>query len=79
MLLAANFQNRSFSLKKRKEQIRIESISDNFFMEARVLYENYFPLEAQRSIDSQAKVFKNFNYNFDVAIKEEQFIGYILW
>lgn len=61
------------------EQIRLESISDNFFMEAWVLYENSFPLEAQRSIDSQAKLFKNFNYNFDVAIKEEQFIGFILW
>lgn len=61
------------------EQIRLENISDNFFMEAWVLYENSFPLEERRLLDSQAKVIKKFNYNFDIIINEEQFIGFILW
>ena len=61
------------------EQIRLENISDNFFKEAWVLYENSFPMEERRLIDSQAKVMKHLKYNFDILIKEEQFIGLLFW
>ena len=61
------------------EQIRIENISDNYFMEAWRLYENSFPLEERRLIDSQVKLFKNLNYHFDIIIKEEKLIGFLLW
>lgn len=60
-------------------QIRIETILDNYFTEAWELYENSFPLEERRAIDSQAKIFKNLNYNFDIIIEEEKFIGFLLW
>jgi len=61
------------------EQIRLKNISDNFFQEAWVLYENSFPLEERRLLDSQAKIFKNDDYNFDIVIEDEQFIGFVLW
>ncbi len=61
------------------EQIRIENNLDNYFREAWRLYENSFPLEERRLIDSQVKLFKNSNYNFDIIIKEEKFIGFVLW
>jgi GNAT superfamily N-acetyltransferase len=61
------------------EQIRIENNLDNYFREAWRLYENSFPLEERRLINSQVKLFKNLNYNFDIIIKEEKFIGFILW
>jgi len=61
------------------EQIRIKNILDTYFIEAWALYENSFPLEERRLIDSQVKLFKNLNYNFDVIIKEEKLIGFLLW
>ena len=61
------------------EQIRIENNLDNYFREAWRLYENSFPLEERRLIDSQVKLFKNSNYNFDILIKEEKFISFLLW
>lgn len=61
------------------EQIRIENILDTYFKEAWDLYENSFPLEERRLIDSQEKIFKNINYNFDIIIKEEKLIGFLSW
>lgn len=61
------------------ELIRIENILDDYFMEAWDLYKNSFPLEERRLIDSQVKLFKNLNYNFDIIIKEEKLIGLLLW
>lgn len=60
-------------------QIRIENILDDYFTEAWELYENSFPLEERRAIDSQAKLFESLNYNFDIIIEEEEFIGFLLW
>ena len=59
--------------------IRIENTLDTYFSAAWDLYENSFPLEERRLIDSQLKVFKHLNYNFDVIIEEEKFIGFLIW
>lgn len=61
------------------EHIRLEGITDNYFKEAWELYEIAFPLEERRSIADQEKTFKHSNYHFDVIIKEEKCIGFLLW
>lgn len=59
--------------------IRLKNISDNYFQEAWKLYEDAFPIEERRSLDSQSKVLQNDNYHFDVLIDKDQFTGFILW
>ncbi len=59
--------------------IRLKTISDNYFQEAWKLYEDAFPFEERRPLDSQSKVLQNDNYHFEVLIDKDQFIGFILW
>ena len=61
------------------KQIRLKSISDNYFQIAWKLYEEAFPMEERRLIDAQARVMEKPNYHFDVIIDENQFIGFFLW
>jgi len=56
------------------EQITIENILDTYFIEAWALYENSFPMEEHRLIDSKVKLFKNLNYNFDIIIKKKNLL-----
>ncbi|WP_282124767.1 GNAT family N-acetyltransferase [Algibacter mikhailovii] len=58
---------------------RLKNISDNYFQEAWKLYEDAFPFEERRSLDNQSKVLQIDNYNFEVLIDKDQFIGFILW
>ena len=61
------------------KQIRLYSISDNYFHEACELYEDAFPLEERRLMDAQTRVLKKSNYHFDVIVEKEQLIGFLLW
>lgn len=59
--------------------IRLKNISNNYFQKAWELYEDAFPLEERRLLDSQARVMKKPNYHFDIIIDEKQLIGFLLW
>ncbi len=61
------------------KQVKLENISDKFFLMAWELYEGAFPLKERRLKDAQARVMKKRNYNFDIVINNDQFIGFILW
>ncbi len=61
------------------EQIRIKNTSDKYFAETWTLYENSFPLEERRLIDSQVNVLKHLNYNFDIYIEDGKLIGFLVW
>ncbi len=61
------------------KQVKLENISDTFFPMAWELYEGAFPLEERRLKDAQARVMTKRNYNFDIVINNDQFIGFILW
>lgn len=61
------------------KQVKIENALDNYFKEAWDLYESSFPVEERRQFDSQVKLFKNEKYNFEVLIKEGEFIGFLMW
>jgi GNAT superfamily N-acetyltransferase len=58
---------------------RLKNISDNYFQDAWKLYEDAFPFEERRSLNNQSKVLQIDNYNFEVLIDKDQFIGFILW
>lgn len=62
-----------------KDQIRIKNSSNKYFKDAWELYENAFPLEERRLLDSQIKLFTNSKYHFDIIIEDITFIGFILW
>ena len=61
------------------KQIRLKSITDNYFLQAWELYEGSFPLEERRLLDAQSRVMKKPNYHFDTIIDEKQLIGFLLW
>lgn len=61
------------------KQLRLKSISDNYFQEAWELYENAFPLEERRLLKNQESVMKHPNYHFDIVIDENKLIGFLLW
>jgi GNAT superfamily N-acetyltransferase len=61
------------------EVLRIKDISDNYFKEAWKLYEDSFPMEERRLIETQLFVLQNDTYHFDVLLNEGQFSGLILW
>ena len=61
------------------KQIRLKTISDNYFHEAWELYQEAFPLEERRLLDDQIRVFNKSNYHFDVMINEKELIGFLLW
>ncbi len=58
---------------------KLANISDKYFLKAWELYELAFPLEERRLKVAQSRVMKNSNYNFDIVINNDQFIGFILW
>ncbi|MGI9530545.1 GNAT family N-acetyltransferase [Lutimonas sp.] len=61
------------------KHLRIHDISNNYFAEAWTLYENAFPEEERRSIDSQVKLFTNTNFHVDVIVEKDLFIGLFFW
>lgn len=61
------------------EHIRLKNTNDNYFNEAWKLYNEAFPIEERRLLDSQFKIMKKLNYHFDIATDKKQFIGFLLW
>lgn len=61
------------------EYYLIKNINDSHFQEAWDLYQNSFPEEEKRSINQQIKAFCKKSYHFEIALKDNQLIGFILW
>jgi len=61
------------------KQLRLHSISDNYFDQAWELYEAAFPPEERRLLEGQIQVMKKSDYHFDIMIQENEFIGFLLW
>lgn len=59
--------------------LRLKNISNKYFYKAWELYEDAFPLEERRLLDTQIHVMKKPNYHFDITIDEKQLIGFLLW
>lgn len=79
LFLHATFHITALALRYAMNQIKLESISDNYFHIAWKLYEDAFPLEERRSLNAQTQVMKKSNYHFDILMDENQFIGFLLW
>jgi len=60
-------------------KINIKTINDNYFPLAWQLYEDAFPEHERRTLEAQSKLFGKLSYQFDVYIKEDVFIGFVLW
>ena len=61
------------------KQIRLENISDKFFLKTWELCEGAVALGERGLLDAQVRVMKNPNYHFDIVIDDEQLIGFLLW
>jgi len=59
-------------------KINIKTINDNYFPLAWQLYEDAFPEHERRTLEAQSKLFGKLSYQFDVYIKENIFIGFVL-
>ncbi len=69
-----------------RKYIRINSTEEELFKECRKIYEESFPVEEQRSIDDQARIFRQFdNYHFhaitDPSLSSEKggVVGFITY
>ena len=61
------------------QQIRLNTIDNTYFYSARKLYEEAFPVYERRALKSQSKLLANPDYKFDVFVKDNMLIGFILW
>lgn len=61
------------------ETIRLIDIEDPIFPEAWVLYEEAFPLEERRLINSQAAIINHPNYHFELIFQGDCFLGILFW
>ena len=59
---------------------RIDSTSHPLFAECRQIYCNYFPVEEQRSLEEQERVFKTYsNFYFMALTENEKVLGFITY
>ncbi|CAM1333840.1 GNAT family N-acetyltransferase [Tenacibaculum piscium] len=58
---------------------RLKNITDTYFSEAWKLYQEAFPEEERRLLDTQIIILKNSKYHFEVILHENKFIGFLLW
>ncbi|MGZ2370292.1 GNAT family N-acetyltransferase [Ancylomarina sp. YFZ004] len=61
------------------ETIRLIDIKHLCFSEAWVLYEDAFPLEERRLINSQAAIMNHPNYHFELIFQIDCFLGILFW
>lgn len=60
-------------------KINLKAINDDYFTLAWQLYEDAFPKYERRTLEAQSNLFRNPCYQFDVFVKEDCFIGFVLW
>ncbi|MCD8418041.1 GNAT family N-acetyltransferase [Tenacibaculum finnmarkense genomovar finnmarkense] len=58
---------------------RLKNIYDTYFSEAWKLYQEAFPVEERRLLETQINILKNSIYHFDVILHQNKFIGFLLW
>lgn len=61
------------------EFYKVSNIKDNYFEKAWDLYETSFPIEERRTKKNQSIIMSKANYNFEIIMHEEDFLGFLLW
>jgi len=61
------------------ETIRLRDIKHPYFARAWALYEEAFPLEERRLINSQAAIMNHPNYHYELILQDDCFLGILFW
>jgi len=59
--------------------IQLSSIKNKYFYDAWRLYEDSFPIDERRELESQIRIMNHLNYNFEAIVIDTELIGFILW
>jgi len=59
--------------------IQLSSIKNKYFYDAWRLYEESFPIDERRELESQIRIMNHLNYNFEAIIIDTELIGLIAW